>query len=255
MKNMLTVVLPLLLALLNGNALCGEDKKLEDLPPVVVRSSPVSGDDMVDPSLQKIMVSFSQEMVDKSWSFVMEDKESFPILIGNPLYEKGMKTCVLNVKLKPDTTYIIWINSGQFMNFKGKNGKASLPYLLAFKTAGKDYLDKKSAALKCAKQWMALLSDKKYAESWTSAADFFQSKVKQDIWKRQISAIYSKLGTVSSRKLVSARYLESMPGAPEGKYFILHFATSFSEQPKAFETIVPMLGADGKWKVSGYYIK
>jgi RNA polymerase sigma-70 factor (ECF subfamily) len=256
MKTTTLTVIPLLsLLLFYGNNLTGEDTTLQQLPPVVIRTSPVAGDNMVDPSLKKIIVTFSQTMTDKSWSFVMADKESFPQLTGKPSYEKGMKTCVLNVELEPDKTYVIWINSEKYMNFKGENGKSAVPYLLSFRTAGKEFMEKKKAAVECTEQWLALLADKKYAESWTSAADFFHTRIKQKVWERQIKRIYANFGAVNSRKLISAHYVNNLPNTGNSECFILHFATSFANKPKAFETITPMLDSDGKWKISGYYIK
>ena len=47
----------------------------------------------------------------------------------------------------------------------------------------------------------------------------------------------------------------SLPGAPDGEYVVLQFDTSFANKKEAVETVTPMLDKDGKWKVSGYYIK
>ena len=56
---------------------------------------------------------------------------------GDIAYNKGNKTCVLPVKLKPGTTYAVWINSAQFGNFKDADGKSAVPYLLVFQTKKK----------------------------------------------------------------------------------------------------------------------
>jgi hypothetical protein len=58
-----------------------------------------------------------------------------------------------------------------------------------------------------------------------------------------------------SRKFKSAQYTKSVPGAPDGEYVVLQFDTSFANKKEAVETVTPMLDPDGKWKVSGYYIK
>jgi hypothetical protein len=63
------------------------------------------------------------------------------------------------------------------------------------------------------------------------------------------------LGSLVSRKLKSAKYTKTLPGAPDGEYVVLQFATSFTNKKEAVETITPMLDKDGKWKVSGYFIK
>jgi hypothetical protein len=58
-----------------------------------------------------------------------------------------------------------------------------------------------------------------------------------------------------SRKLKSAKYTKALPGAPAGEYVVLQFDTSFVNKKEAVETVTPMLDKDGKWKVSGYFIK
>jgi hypothetical protein len=63
------------------------------------------------------------------------------------------------------------------------------------------------------------------------------------------------LGKLQSRKLKSATYTKSLPGAPDGEYVVIRYDASFERQQSAVETISPMLDKDGAWRVSGYYIK
>ncbi|MGA2423709.1 MAG: DUF4019 domain-containing protein [Terriglobales bacterium] len=63
------------------------------------------------------------------------------------------------------------------------------------------------------------------------------------------------LGKLLSRKLKSATYKTTMPGAPDGEYVVIQYDSSFEHKQAAVETVTPMLDKDGKWRVSGYYIK
>ena len=108
------------------------DKKLSP-PPVVVETVPQCGEQNVDPNLTEIKVIFSQDMNTKAMSWVYETKESFPELNGMPQYI-NKRTCVAKVKLKPNKTYWIWFNKGEYRNFINENHQPSLPYLLVFKT-------------------------------------------------------------------------------------------------------------------------
>jgi len=101
--------------------------------PVIVKTIPQSGALDVDPNLDKITVIFSQDMNTKSMSWVYESKDLFPELDGPPKYTDN-RTCVAKVKLQPDKTYWIWLNSDKFRSFINKNKKPALPYLLVFKT-------------------------------------------------------------------------------------------------------------------------
>ena len=60
---------------------------------------------------------------------------------------------------------------------------------------------------------------------------------------------------VVSRQLISETYETTMPGAPDGEYVVLKYKTKFEKKENAEEVVVPMLDTDGKWRVSGYYIK
>jgi len=46
-----------------------------------------------------------------------------------------------------------------------------------------------------------------------------------------------------------------VPGAPDGKYVIIQFETSFENKASAVETVTPMQDADGVWRVAGYFVK
>ena len=63
------------------------------------------------------------------------------------------------------------------------------------------------------------------------------------------------MGKVILRKLDSQKYMTSLPGAPDGEYVVIQYKTKFENKKSAVETITPMLDNDGKWRVSGYYIK
>lgn len=110
-------------------------------------------------------------------------------------------------------------------------------------------------AQKSAEQWLALIDAGKFAESWKTAAVYLQGAVSQEQFERSLDAVRKPLGDLISRKLKSAKYTKSVPGAPDGEYVILQFNTSFANKKEAVGTVTPMLDKDGKWKVSGYYIK
>jgi len=70
-----------------------------------------------------------------------------------------------------------------------------------------------------------------------------------------MNAYRKLLGKTIFRKIESNQYTTSLPGAPDGEYFVIQCKTSFSNKKSAIETITPMKDRDGKWRVSGYYIK
>jgi len=111
------------------------------------------------------------------------------------------------------------------------------------------------AARKSAAAWLALVDQGKYVESWDAAAKLFQGGVSRQKWKEALSGVRAPLGKLVARTPKSAQSATSLPGAPDGKYVVIQFATSFEKKQDATETVTPMLEVDGSWKVSGYFIK
>jgi hypothetical protein len=68
-------------------------------------------------------------------------------------------------------------------------------------------------------------------------------------------AFRKPLGKTLSRKITSAKYTTTLPGAPDGEYVVIQYQTSFKNKLSAVETVTPMLDKNGDWRVSGYYIK
>jgi hypothetical protein len=106
-----------------------------------------------------------------------------------------------------------------------------------------------------AEAWLALVDSGKYPDSWQEAAQFFKNAVTKDQWQSAMKAAREPLGKVISRKLRSAKYATSLPGVPDGEYVVIQYDSSFEHKQSAVETVTPMLDKDGKWRVSGYFIK
>ena len=114
---------------------------------------------------------------------------------------------------------------------------------------------KTDEAVKVAETWLKLVDLGQYKESWSDAATFFKERVKEEDWIKMVELARNPFGTVEDRKLMKATYATSLPGAPDGEYVVIQFQTSFSKKKSSIETITPMKDTDGRWHVSGYYIK
>lgn len=128
-----TVILVALVGAFLGAGARADEITLESVPPVVVKTVPETGTGGVDPTLTEIRVTFSKDMQDGSWSWVIFSKESFPKLAGKPKY-LDKRTCMLPVNLEPGKTYAIWLNSQKLGDFKDTDGRSAVPYLLTFRT-------------------------------------------------------------------------------------------------------------------------
>lgn len=126
-----------LLALIwtGANAQKRAELSIESLPPVVVKTVPVSGDTAVDTSLAEIRVTFSKDMMTQEmWSWVIAYPGHFPEMTGEVHYLEDRRTCVAPVKLEPGKTYAIWLNSKTMTGFRDTANHPAVPYLLVFRT-------------------------------------------------------------------------------------------------------------------------
>ncbi len=113
---------------------------------------------------------------------------------------------------------------------------------------------KERAADEAAGKWLALVDAGAYRESWQRAASLFKAQVGSSQWQDSVASARAPLGSMISRQLLSAQYLTSLPGAPAGEYVVLQYRSEFEHRKYAIETVTPML-ENGRWLVSGYYIR
>jgi hypothetical protein len=112
-----------------------------------------------------------------------------------------------------------------------------------------------TAAAEAARAWLALVDAGKYAASWNSASTMFRQRISSAQWEAAVAGTRAPLGALKSRTLQSATPTGTLPGAPDGQYVVIQFASSFEHKASAVETVTPVKDADGTWHVSGYYIK
>jgi hypothetical protein len=110
-------------------------------------------------------------------------------------------------------------------------------------------------ALAVTEAWLALVDEGEYRKSWETAAELFRNAVALEQWEQSLQAARRPLGALISRKPKTKHFTTSMPGAPDGEYVVFQFDTVFENKSSAVETVTPMRDPDGKWRVSGYYVK
>ena len=110
-------------------------------------------------------------------------------------------------------------------------------------------------ALEASDAWLKLCDSGRYSESWAMAAELFKNAISSEQWNQSLNAARKPLGKMLKRSVKSKQYATSLPGAPDGEYVVIQYETSFEKKKSAIETVTPMLDKDGKWRVSGYYIK
>jgi hypothetical protein len=80
--------------------------------PKVVKTVPAAEATDVNPGLEQIVVTFDTPIKSNSHSLVVLGDLPFPEFVGDePISFPDSKTCVIKVKLKPNTAYGLGINS------------------------------------------------------------------------------------------------------------------------------------------------
>lgn len=105
--------------------------------PSVIRTVPSNGDKNVSAkSTTEIVVTFSKEMAAGggcSWCTAREGE--YPKKTGEPRWTADKRITTMPVKLEPNKTYAMWLNLGErYTNFRDKDGRPAIPYLLVFQT-------------------------------------------------------------------------------------------------------------------------
>ena len=94
-----------------------------------------------------------------------------------------------------------------------------------------------------------------YADSWTQAATLFRDNVTQAQWQSAAESARGPVGALKARQVQSATFRRDLPGAPDGEYVVIQFASAFRGKASAIETVTVMKDRDGSWRVAGYYLK
>ena len=137
----LTLGVMALLCIGSAAALGGEQQPPAfdpDLPPCVVKTEPANRAKDVDFTLREIKVTYDRPMTTgANYSWIIHQRLGvYPGTRGGPepRWENEGRTCVLPVRLSPDTLYAIGVNSFRHTGFRDPKGKIAVPHVWVFKT-------------------------------------------------------------------------------------------------------------------------
>lgn len=97
-----------------------------------------------------------------------------------------------------------------------------------------------------ARQWLVLVDDKNYAQSWSTASKSFQGKQKTDAWAKTEAGVREPMGAVASRTLKSIDLSRNNTA-------VIKYDTVFARKAAAVETVTLTFESDA-WSVADYAI-
>lgn len=100
-----------------------------------------------------------------------------------------------------------------------------------------------------ARQFLALVEQKKWAESYAATGSAFRQLNTLQVWSDVSEQVHARFGKAVSRTLLSQ---ENLPAPPAG-YEVVKFRTVYANKAEAVETVT-LDKEDGKWVVVGVTI-
>lgn len=88
-------------------------------------------------------------------------------------------------------------------------------------------------AEKAAEAWLQLLDASEYAKAYEQMDPLAKAMVEEAKFVEQLAAVRGAMGKLKSRKLKSAAFHSTLPGLPDGHYFLLQYDTSFEKKSEA----------------------
>jgi serine/threonine-protein kinase len=91
--------------------------------------------------------------------------------------------------------------------------------------------------------------------SWENGSEQFRQATTSGLWCQAVTSARTPFGKLLSRKLVAETQSLSLPGAPDGEYVVMRFASSFEKKSEGVETVTFSRERDGVWRAAGYFVK
>lgn len=109
-------------------------------------------------------------------------------------------------------------------------------------------------AAAAAQEWLALLDAGEYQACWEGGSVLMRGAVSPGQLAQSLRSALEPMGASQSRSLDGADYHETLPGAPDGRYWVMRFSATYARKQEATETVTAAWDGDA-WRVSGYFIR
>lgn len=112
----------------------------------------------------------------------------------------------------------------------------------------------KRGAHSAAQDWLGLLEDRDFEESWEEAAASFRERIGRSEWRQTSTRMADSIGTPEARTRTSTQYRDSLRHAEtEGPFVVLKYRTRFSSG--VYEELLLVSREEDRWTVAGYRMR
>lgn len=104
-----------------------------------------------------------------------------------------------------------------------------------------------------AKQWLGLVDDKNYSESYNQMGAEARDRIAVGPWTLKVSVVREPLGAMAARTIKAVKLNKTLPAMRDGQYAIVQFDSSFAHKSAAVESVT-LTSEKGGRSVIGYFI-
>jgi hypothetical protein len=103
--------------------------------------------------------------------------------------------------------------------------------------------------------WLRLVDEGRHSASWAAASSLLKEEIGPSGWEAALRAVRAPLGRCLSRTLRSSTVVEGPSGDLQGPYVVFRVESVFEGETTVTETLTPVRGPDGRWRVAAYFIR
>jgi len=100
-------------------------------------------------------------------------------------------------------------------------------------------------------EWLTLVDNGRYAETWDDMAGVFKGTITKENWVHDLTEYRKPFGKLVKRE---GKYITKSSDPSLGDYFIYQYISAFEKKGKVSEAVSIIRDEKGKWTVLGYTI-
>ncbi|WP_447555589.1 DUF4019 domain-containing protein [Vreelandella sp. EE22] len=127
-------------------------------------------------------------------------------------------------------------------------------YLVCLLILSQPVLATDDTQMESAYLWLEMIDAGDYEESWHLAGSLFQDRLSATQWVDALGQVRQPLGELEDREVSSTTLADSLPGAPDGEYMVITYASSFEHEDNAVETVTLRKESE-EWLPVGYFVR
>lgn len=102
-----------------------------------------------------------------------------------------------------------------------------------------------------AQEWLALMAERDFEESWEDAAPLLRERMDQNAWRQRAAQLVDSIGVPSTRTFTTVQARDTLRQTA-GPFVVLRARATHATGP--FEEHLVLTPVDEEWRVAGYRV-